>query len=85
MLQLYKSLVRCRVEYFCPLWKSLKVDYIQKVDCRRHPEEFYSPIRWTSKPEFLAEVIQAKTLLTTATKVKIHDHSCMEDLKKVQC
>ena len=69
MLQLYKSLVRCRVEYCCPLWNPLKVDNIQKVE------------GWTSKPELLAEVIQAKTPLTTATKGKIHDHSCMEDLK----
>ena len=48
---------------------------------RRHPEEYYLQIRWTSKPELLAEVIQAKPRLTTATKGKIHDHSCMEDLK----
>ena len=45
------------------------------MEGRRHP------IRWTSKPELLAEVIEAKTPLTTATKGKIHDHSCMEDLK----
>ena len=32
MLQLYKSLVRCRVEYCCPLWSPLKVDNIQKVE-----------------------------------------------------
>ena len=32
MLQLYKSLVRCRVEYCCPLWNPLKVDNIQKVE-----------------------------------------------------
>ena len=32
MLQLYKSLVRCRVEYSCPLWNPLKVDNSQKVE-----------------------------------------------------
>ena len=53
----------------------------QHLKGRRHPEEFYSQIRWTSKPKLLAEVIQAKTPLTTATKGKIYDHSCMEDLK----
>ena len=32
MLQLYKSLVRCRVEYCGPLWNPLKVDNIQNVE-----------------------------------------------------
>ena len=32
MLQLYKSLVRCRVEYCCPLWNPLKVESIQQIE-----------------------------------------------------
>ena len=32
MLQLYKSIVRCRVEYCCPLWNPLNVDNIQKEE-----------------------------------------------------
>ena len=78
MLQLYTSLVRCRVEYCCPLWNPLKVENIQKVE---DIQEFYSQIRLTSNPKLLSEIIQAKTPLTTATKGKIHDHSCMKDLK----
>ena len=37
MLQLYKSLVRSRVEYCCPLWNPLKVTDIQTIeDVQRH-------------------------------------------------
>ena len=37
MLQLYKSLVRSRVEYCCPLWNPLNVTDIQKIeDVQRH-------------------------------------------------
>ena len=62
--------------YFMEPAKSL-----QHSEGRRRPDKFYTQIRWNSKPGLLAEVIQAKTPLTTVMKGKIHDHSCMDDLK----
>ena len=37
MLQLYKSMIRCRVEYCCPVWNPLNVQDIQNIeDIQRH-------------------------------------------------
>jgi hypothetical protein len=37
MLQLYKTMVRCRVEYCCPVWNPVKVGDVQTIeDIQRH-------------------------------------------------
>ena len=78
MLTLYKTMVRSKLEYYCPVWNPDKISDIEAIESIQR-STLHSSNQWLPESRLLGTPAETGSSLITETQRTIHLNPYMED------